>query len=316
MNLPAYVLITPARNEAEYIGPTIESVVAQTLLPVRWVIVSDGSSDGTDDIVRQHAAQHPWIQFVRMPERRERHFAGKIYAFNAGCARLQDVSYDVIGNLDADITLERDHFEFLLNRFADDAKLGVAGTPYRQKSGTYDFRFSSPEDVVGACQLFRRECFEEIGGYTPVKHGGVDVIPVFMARMKGWKTWTFTDKITLHHRESGTAQHGWLMARFRSGVQDYTLGGHPVWELFRSLYQMTKYPMLIGGLSLLAGYSSAMLRRVERPISPQLVAFRRREQMQRLRRFFFGKKRIPQSDMSRSSTKHLSSDGPFQVRGS
>jgi hypothetical protein len=147
----------------------------------------------------------------------------------------------------------------------------------------------SIEHVSGACQLFRRECFEDIGGYVPVKTGGVDHIAVLTARMKGWKTRTFTEKICLHHRKIGSADRGALKARFKDGRLDYALGGHPLWELFRTAYQMTRKPYLIGGLTLLAGYLTAGMRREERPISRELVKFRRREQMRRLKSFLAGK---------------------------
>src|ERR1700730_14135112 len=104
--LPTYVLITPARNEAQFIELTIRSVVTQTVRPLRWIIVSDGSTDGTDDIVRKYTRDYPWIQLVRMPERRERHFAGKVHAFNSGYERLRDLGYDVIANLDGDISFD------------------------------------------------------------------------------------------------------------------------------------------------------------------------------------------------------------------
>jgi len=283
-----YVLITPARNEAKFIELTIKSVVGQTIRPAKWVIVSDGSTDGTDDIVSKYAAEHRWIELVRMPERRERHFAGKVHAFNSGYARMTDMKYDVIGSLDGDISLEdEDYFSFLLSKFAEDPTLGLVGTPYKGRS-TYDYRFVSIDYVSGACQLFRRECFEEIGGYVPVKEGGVDDIAVITARMKGWKTRTFTDKMCLHHREHGSAEHSALMARFRDGALDYALGGHPVWELFRTVYQMTKRPVVVGGLTLLAGYVWAMVRRVHRPVSRELVEFHRREQMRRLWKFLTG----------------------------
>src|SRR5271157_5677714 len=148
--LPTYVLITPARNEAEFIEKTIQSVISQTILPLRWVIVSDGSTDGTDDIVTKYAADQPWIELVRMPERRERHFVGKVHAFNAGFARVKDLSYDVIGNLDADITFDDRYFDFLLNKFAENPCLGVAGTPFEEESGHYDYRFTSITHVSGA----------------------------------------------------------------------------------------------------------------------------------------------------------------------
>jgi hypothetical protein len=158
------------------------------------------------------------------------------------------------------------------------------GTPFKDSS-MYDYRFVSIEHVSGACQLFRRSCFEEIGGYKPVKSGGVDHIAVLTARMKGWKTRTFTEKVCLHHRKIGSAGHGPVKAKYRTGALDYALGGHPLWEIFRTVYQMTKEPYIIGGLALLSGYVVAGIKRVERPISPELVAFRRGEQMRRLRSF-------------------------------
>src|SRR6266446_10732688 len=119
-SLPRYVLISPARNEALYIGKTIESVIAQTVHPVRWVIVSDGSTDGTYDVVMKYVAQHDWIVLVRQPERAERHFAGKVNAFNAGYARLKDLDYEVIGSLDGDISFDENYFSFLLRKLAED----------------------------------------------------------------------------------------------------------------------------------------------------------------------------------------------------
>jgi poly-beta-1,6-N-acetyl-D-glucosamine synthase len=285
--LTRYVLVTPARNEAAFIELTIKSMVSQTVLPLKWVIVSDGSTDGTDEIVSRYAAEHSWIELVRMPERRERHFAGKVHAFNAGYARVRALEYDVIGGMDGDISFDEVYFSFLLDKLAGDPSLGLVGTPFKDTS-MYDYRFVSIEHVSGACQLFRRECFEEIGGYKAVKSGGVDHIAVLTARMTGWKTRTFTDKVCLHHRKIGSAGRGPLNAKFRTGALDYALGGHPVWELFRTAYQMTKAPYIVGGLSLLAGYVTASVRRAERPISPELVAFRRREQMQRLKQFLTG----------------------------
>ncbi len=287
--LPTYVLITPARNESKFIALTLQSVVAQTYRPLKWVIVSDGSTDGTDEIVGKYTAEHSWIELLRMPERKERHFAGKVYAFNAGYARVKDLQPDVVGNLDADVTFEPGHFEFLAAKFAEYPELGVVGAPFREGGQQYDYRFSNIENVWGGCQLFRRQCFEDIGGYVPIKGGSIDHIAVVSARMKGWKTRTFTEKLCIHHREMGTAQQSSVQARFRMGVKDYSVGNHPLWEVFRMFYQMSKTPLVIGGLALAWGYAWAMIRRVEMPVSQEVVAFARREQMQRLARFFTGK---------------------------
>jgi poly-beta-1,6-N-acetyl-D-glucosamine synthase len=294
--LPSYVLITPARNEAAFIELTIKSVVAQTVRPIKWVIVSDGSTDGTDEIVKKYVADNPWIELLRMPERRERHFAGKVFAFNAGYDRVKTIPYDAIGSLDADLSFDSEYFEFLLKKLGDNGELGLVGTPFQDgPNKTYDYRFVSIEHVSGACQLFRRQCFEDIGGYKPVKGGGIDHVAVLTARMKGWKTRTFTEKMSLHHRPMGTAERGTIKVRFKVGCLDYALGGHPLWELFRTCYQMSKPPFVIGGLTLLAGYCWSFVTRAERPISPELVKFRRGEQMQRLSNFLLGKRNSSKS---------------------
>ena len=254
MNLPIYILITSARNEAGFIELTIKSVIAQVVRPLRWIIVSDGSTDGTDDIVRKYMTEHPWIELLRMPERRERHFAGKVLAFNAAYAHVKDLAYQVIGSLDADISFDPEYFAFLLQKLASDHTLGLVGTPFRDPSISYDYRFVSIEHVSGACQLFRRECFEEIGGYVPAKGGAIDRIANIASRMKGWKTRTFTEKSYLHHREIGRAQDGRVRASLKDGAKDYAVGAHPVWMFFRVLYQMSKKPFIIGALALAWGY--------------------------------------------------------------
>ena len=284
--LPVYVLITPARNEAKLIELTMQSVVAQTVRPAKWVIVSDGSTDGTDDIVLRYATANPWIELLRMPARKERHFAGKVNAFNAGYARAKQMPHEVVASLDADIAFDAGYFEYLLGKIAQDERLGLVGTPFQDgPNAIYDYRFVNIEHVSGACQVFRRECFEQIGGYRAIKGGGIDYFAVVSARMHGWKTRTFTEKICVHHREMGTAQHGVLASRFKYGVKDYVFANHPVWQISRSLYQMTRRPFVVGGLAMLTGYMWAALRRTERLVSREMAEFIQREQMQRLRKF-------------------------------
>jgi biofilm PGA synthesis N-glycosyltransferase PgaC len=289
-----YVVITPARNEAAFIELTLKSMESQTVPPLKWVIVSDGSTDGTDELVQKYAARKPWIELLRMPERKERHFAGKVHAFNAGKERVKDLNYDFIASLDGDISFDEEYFAFLLGKFSENPKLGLVGTPFKEGDAMYDYRFVNIEHVSGACQLFRRQCFEEIGGYTPIKGGGVDHVAVLSCRMKGWRTRTFTEKVCSHHRKMGGAKHGPVRMKFEIGKLDYALGGHPLWEIFRATYQLTKPPLILGGVMISAGYLSSMVRRLPKPISPELVRFRRGEQMQRLLRLFKGK---PQSSV-------------------
>lgn len=279
-----YVLITPARNEERFIEKTITSVISQTILPEKWVIVSDGSTDRTDEIVSAYAEAHDWIELVNLPQHQDRQFTAKVHAFNAGYEQLMDIDYEIIGNLDADITFDESYFEFLMSKFSEDAKLGVAGTPFVEDNTHYDYRFTNIEHVSGACQLFRHECFEEIGGYLPIKAGGIDWVAVTTARMKGWKTKTFTEKTCEHHRDMGTGNGNQLGSYFRHGRKDYYLGGHPLWQVLRSFYQMTNKPYLVAGGLLFSGYTWAALCRTERPISDELMQFHRGEQMQRLKK--------------------------------
>jgi len=297
-----YVIVTPARNEARFIELTLKSVTSQTELPQKWVIVSDGSTDGTDDIIKKYTEGHSWIELVRMPERTERSFAGKVHAFNAGYAKLCDTPYDVIVSLDADISFEADYFAFLIGKLSANRALGLVGTPFRELSGeTYNYRFVNIEHVSGACQMFRRECFEVIGGYVPVKGGSIDHIAVITARMRGWKTRTFTEKSCLHHRAMGTAGRGLLTSRFNLGMKDYAIGNHPMWEIFRAARQATQPPVLAGGLALAAGYLWSLIRQVPRPVSHDLIAFHRREQMQRLCRFMRRNSSVVVDDVKPSS---------------
>jgi glycosyltransferase involved in cell wall biosynthesis len=305
--LPVYVLITPARNEAAFIDGTIQSVIAQRVLPAKWVIVSDGSTDETDSTVAKYAAGRPWMELIRMPEREQRNFAGKAYAFKAGCDRLADVEYDIIGNLDADVTFSEDYFDFLLRKFVENPRLGVAGTPFREGDFQYDFRYTNPEHVSGQIQMFRKECYEAIGGYRPIKTGGIDLTAVMTARMNGWQTRSFLEKHYEHHRKMGSAKHGWFASEFNGGRVDYILGCHPLWQLLRSIRRLTSQrPIILSGVLCMAGYLWAAARRLEKVIPKDLVRFRRAEEMRRLSEIFrsFLPSRQGAAEMTGPAVKH------------
>jgi poly-beta-1,6-N-acetyl-D-glucosamine synthase len=286
-----YVLITPARNEADFIEMTLKSVISQTVRPERWVIVNDGSTDNTAEIVARYTIANPWIELVELPERRDRNFAGKAYAVSVGCSRLGILQYDVIGNLDADVSFEPDYFEFLIGRFAGNTKLGCAGTAFYEKGISYNYEFVGIEHVSGMCQMFRRECFEEIGGYAAIRSGGIDLIAVLSARAKGWDTRTFPEKKFEHHRNQGGALHTGFRERIYTGRKDYLLGNHPLWELSRSFYQMKRKPYIVGGLLVLGSYMWNWVRVVERTMPEELMALRRDDQMKRLKVIF--QRRLP-----------------------
>ena len=275
-----YVLITAARNEETFIPLTLASVAAQTQLPERWIITDDGSTDRTAEIVAAFARQHPWITLVRNPRRAGRNFGAKAAAVNAALAQMSRLEFEVLGNLDADTSFDPDYMAFLMEQFSADPRLGVAGTPFTQAGGYDSTRdsFEGENFVAGPIQMFRRDCFREIGGYTASPAGGVDWIAVMTARLKGWTTRSFSARRFHHHRSMGTAEKSPVAALFSYGQKDYYLGGSPVWQGFRVTYRLAKKPYLLGGLALLAGYVWAAVRRVKRPVSDELMRFHRREQ--------------------------------------
>ena len=292
-----YVLVTPAHNEEAFIEKTIQSVIAQTVLPLKWVIVDDGSTDKTREIIGRYLSQNSWMELVELPQRRDRSFAAKVTAFNAGYEKVKNLRFDVIGNMDADISFGPDHLEFLIRKFAEDPTLGVAGTVFREEGYNSETdSFEGRKHVSGQCQLFRKQCWDEIGGYIPHRAGGIDWMAVVTARMKGWKTESFRERYFFHHRHLGTAERSVLASSFSYGEKDYYLGGHPVWEMFRVAYRTTKRPYIVDGLALGLGYCYAFVRRTPRPVSDELMAFHRKEQMEKLKTILKSKMRMKRVD--------------------
>ncbi|MHC4943836.1 MAG: glycosyltransferase family 2 protein, partial [Planctomycetota bacterium] len=247
---PKYVLITPTRNEEDFIDRTIQGIVEQTVKPVQWIIVSDASTDRTDDIVKAYAKKHPFIKLVRVEERNGRDFASKVFAFKRGYAQLNGVAYDYVGNLDADIYVEPDYYASVLAEFEGNEKLGLAGgVRYDLYKGEFK-RYGKAANSVGGCvQLYRRACFEETGGFIPVKYGGEDAIAEIMARMRGWEVRSFPDRKIFHYRETGAMNRSVLTTRFREGIKDYLIGYHPLFEMLRCIFRINqKRPWFLGAL--------------------------------------------------------------------
>lgn len=282
--LPRYVLITPAHNEEAFIQRTLESVIRQTVLPLKWVIVDDGSTDSTPEIIRGYSAQYPWIEVIHQPKRCNRNFAAKVTAFNLGYDKVNTLDFELVANLDADLSFEPDYLEFILRKFSEDDHLGVAGTVFQEEGYSSDYHsFEGKNHVPGGCQVFRKHCFEQIGGFRPAAAGGVDWVAVTTARMKGWKTRAFREKSFFHHRRLGTAGRGPIATAFSYGKKDYYLGGHPIWEFGRVAYQTARPPYLFGGFALAAGYMWAGITRAHRSVSRELMMFHRREQMMKVK---------------------------------
>jgi hypothetical protein len=278
-----FLIITPAHNEAALIGKTITSMIDQLVRPVRWVVVNDNSSDGTADIVREHAARHDFIQLVNYQRSGTRSFGQKARAFEAGRAAAASADYAYIGNLDADISLAPDYFQRLLREFDAEPRLGLAGG---RVASLIDANFVdqniAPDSVAGAVQLFRRACFEGIGGYLALPEGGIDSAAEIMARMQGWQVRTLSDLRVLEHRRTGSATAPPLVARFKEGACLQSLGYGFLFMILRSLHHLSDRPRLIGSTATIAGYLRRLLSGSPEAIPPEVVRFLRHEQQQKL----------------------------------
>ena len=279
---PSYVLVTPVRDEEATIGRTIESVLNQTILPREWVIVSDGSTDGTDAIILAAAAQHPWIRLLPLAPRPGRSFAAVVLNTETGIRHLESTQHAFLGLLDADVEFQPDYFEQLLDRFALDRKLGLAGGVVIDVGLPRDRFPRNRIDVPGAVQFFRRECFERIGGLTPIPEGGWDMITCATARMHGYKTRLFTDLVVDHLKPRNISQGGAVRRKWQLGVRDYVAGYHPLFEVVKCASRLTDSPFVIGALAWWVGYCTALLLRRQRRVDASLIAHVRHEQLSRI----------------------------------
>jgi glycosyltransferase involved in cell wall biosynthesis len=279
-----YVLFTAARNEEAHIEKTIRSVIAQTVLPAKWVIVSDGSVDHTDEIVNQYATTHDFIVLLRRSADRERNYGSKAKALKVAYEHFTNLDYDFVGNLDADVSFAPTYYEEALSKFDANECLGVVGgMRFDLRNGQFRQIRPARNSAGGPTQLFRRKCYEEIGGYLPLRFGGVDTVAETMARMHGWQVETFPDLEVYHYRPTGTAGGGQVRAKFKAGILAYSVGYHPLFEVGRCLFRIFDEPPVIGSFSLLTGYCWAALKRYERQVPDDFVRYLRSEQFARLR---------------------------------
>ena len=281
----SYVLVTAAKNEADNILRTVESVLGQTVAPARWVIVDDGSIDGTFELAERAAAGHPAITVLRRPVGEPDDFASKVRAIHTGTKAIGDIHHDLIGNLDADVSMGSTYFEQLLERFATRPKLGIAGgLIVEEHHGRLREQRISANSVAGAVQLFRRACYDQIDGLRPLRLGGEDAAAEILARMHGWEVETFFDLPVRHHGRVLNRKRTLVGAWFARGIVNRTLGYSPSFQVAVCAYRATQPPYLLGGGCMLAGYLAAIVRSVPVALPPEAVAFLRTEQRDRLRR--------------------------------
>jgi biofilm PGA synthesis N-glycosyltransferase PgaC len=284
--MSGYVLITAAQDEQAFIERTCISVVSQSLPPLRWIVVDDASSDGTAAIVERYRQAHPGlIELLQVRREGGRDFRNKVRAFEAGWARARQLPFTHVGNLDADIELAPDYYARMLSHFGNDRCLGIAGGMVHSCiAGAYVAQNVASDSVAGAVQLFRRECFEAVGGYLPLRLGGIDAAAEIMARQKGWRVRTFADIQVLEHRRTGTATAHPLAARRREGARLHSLGYRWLFFLARCIRRSLDRPRVIGSLAALYGYLVSAARGDPLVLPRDTLAYLKHEQRGKLLR--------------------------------
>lgn len=278
-----YCLISPCRNEEEFCRRTLDSVVEQTEQPALWVIVDDGSTDATPQILADYAAKHDWIQVVTRTDRGERAVGpGVIQAFYAGYDTIDPEAFDYLCKLDLDLELPRGYFAELMDRMEQNPRIGCcSGKPYfpgpSNTAKTFDGELISEgcgdENAIGASKFYRSACFRQIGGF--VRQVMWDGIDGHRCRMKGWiaVSWDDPELRFLHLRPMGSSQKGIVTGRLRHGFGQYFMGTGLGYMTASALYRMAKRPFVVGGAAMWWGYVKSALEGVERYDDPKLREF-------------------------------------------
>lgn len=292
-----YILITPAYNEEKFIEGTIKAVIAQTIVPQKWLILDDGSTDNTGEIIKQYESKHDFIIYNQVQRTDiESYYARRIQVFLLGYEKIKNEDHDFVATLDSDLSLEPTYYELILAEFDRNPKLGIASGFYVDKvKGQLQAPVRDPDEIStpGGLQVFRRECFEAIGGYSVLKYGGSDTLAGIKARMNGWQTKHFPQYQAIHYRPLGTGNGTHILtAKYRVGQAEYALGNHPLFALAKSFRRIfLEKPIVLASTARLTGFLSGYFVIKKREVSDEIIKFVRKEQIQRLWKYASGKRK-------------------------
>jgi glycosyltransferase involved in cell wall biosynthesis len=279
-----YVIVTAARNEERYIRFPLDAVTQQTHLPHKWVIVSDNSTDKTEDIVNSYVNNFPFIQLLKNTGKDGRNFGSQIKAIQRGLEELSGINYLFVGNLDADVSFSKTYFETLIQRLKESPKLGLTGGYICEENADGVFRArpnNTSRSVAHAIQLFRRECFEQIGGYQFLRYGGADSLAEIASRMHGWEVLAHKDLEVRHHKPT-LASEGILKGAFRQGLMDFSMGNILLFELARCLRRVSRYNLGAYAFCRFAGFLWGRVADGKHQLDPEIHQYWCQEQKRRL----------------------------------
>lgn len=290
MTMNKYIIISPVRNEEKYLPNTIKSIVEQTIHPIAYILVDDGSTDKTAEIIKQASSEHPWIHYVGRVDRGERKVGpGVIEAFYDGYDKIKDKKFDYICKMDGDLTIGPNYFETLLNKFDKDHCLGSASGKLFLDLGNGELAEERiiDESVLGGMLCLKKKCFQDIDGF--VREVMWDGIAFHRARIAGWKTRSFRDPelMIYDHRLMGSSNKSIYHGRIRWGWGQYFMGTHPLYILAVGLYRMRERPFIIGGILIVLGYLKGFITRTRQYDYP---GFRKSLHAWQLERLKLGKR--------------------------
>ena len=276
-----YVIITPVRDEEQHIQASIESVIGQTLRPAEWVIVDDGSTDRTGELIDRYASQFPFIRAVHRENRGFRKAGGGVMeAFYDGYNALRCDDWEFLVKLVGDLSFSPEYFQKCFQQFREKPGLGIGGGEiYHDLGGKLKLESSPKFHVRGATKIYRRACWEAMGGLW--RAPGWDTIDEVKANMLGWNTGSFEDLHLIHHRLTGAAD-GLMHDRLKYGTVCFTCGYHPLFVLARCLYRLVRKPYIIGSFGILLGFLKGYFTHMPRVNDKQLIRYVRVQQLRRL----------------------------------
>ena len=278
-----YIIITPVRDEVQHIEKTIHSVAAQTVLPSQWIIVDDGSTDGTAELLDRESARNPWIIVIHRENRGYRAAGGGVIdAFYAGYSRVDGAPWDFVVKLDGDLSFDPDYFERCFKIFDIESRLGIGGgTICQLENGQtrVDSKGDPPFHVRGATKIYRRACWNVISPL--VRAPGWDTIDEVKANLRGWSTRTFAHLTLIQHKPTGGADGNWRNW-FKNGRANYITGYHPLFMTAKCLKRAWQRSFLVESMALFAGYASGYVKRVPQVPDADAIRYLRQQQIRRL----------------------------------